>query len=148
MKRTITAIILAITLGTFAVAAQGRFTEKYIINGKVVTDFDGSQLVGLQIESYTVDTTKIGRNFLLTHIITTNKLVINPGNTPRIYPNKNPLILLDGKKIDQKAFSLIEFKDIESINVIKDPNNELVRKYKAQDGVIVIKTKEKETNQE
>ena len=51
-----------------------------------------------------------------------------------------PVYLLDGKEVE--GVENLSPDEIESISVIKDPNDPLVQKYMATDGVIVITTKE------
>jgi TonB family protein len=51
-----------------------------------------------------------------------------------------PVIVLDGKVV--KEIENLDPETIESVNVIKDPENPLVKKYNARDGVIIITTKE------
>jgi bla regulator protein blaR1 len=52
----------------------------------------------------------------------------------------NPVYLLNGKEVE--SIESINSEDVESINVIKDPNDPLVKKYNAKDGLIIIKTKD------
>jgi len=58
---------------------------------------------------------------------------------------KEPLIILDGKQV--KSLDNIDPEDIESINVIKDQNDKTVKKYNAENGVIII-TSRKEAGKE
>ncbi|MDB2385230.1 Plug domain-containing protein [Polaribacter sp.] len=50
-----------------------------------------------------------------------------------------PLIIVDGKKVDNKVLKEIDTNDIESINVIK--GEEAKKKYNAPNGVILITKK-------
>ena len=50
-----------------------------------------------------------------------------------------PVFLVDGKEVD--GIENLDPDQIESISVIKDPNDPLVKKYSATDGVILITTK-------
>ena len=55
----------------------------------------------------------------------------------------HPVIIVDGKQL--KGYLSIEDLDselIERIEVFKDPDSEIARKYNAEDGVILITTKE------
>ena len=52
----------------------------------------------------------------------------------------NPLILVDGKRFDGGVENL-NHDEILSIEVIKDPDSPLVKKYNAKDGLIQITTK-------
>jgi len=53
---------------------------------------------------------------------------------------ESPVILVDGKHIDN--IDNIDPDDIESIAVIKDQSSEIVQKYKAKNGIIIISLKE------
>jgi TonB family protein len=53
---------------------------------------------------------------------------------------KQPIFVLDGKVV--KEINHLDPDNIESIDVIKDPNSELVKKYNAPDGVIIITSKD------
>jgi TonB family protein len=53
----------------------------------------------------------------------------------------DPVIVVDGKKFEGGVEDL-DPNLIESINVIKDPNDPLVKKYNAKDGLFVITTKD------
>ncbi|MEA3461486.1 MAG: TonB family protein, partial [Bacteroidota bacterium] len=53
----------------------------------------------------------------------------------------NPVFVLDGKKVVEGIDDL-DPNEIESISVIKDPDDPLVKKYNAKDGVILITTKD------
>ncbi len=54
--------------------------------------------------------------------------------------DKQPVIVLDGKVV--KEIEHIDPNTIESIDVIKDPDSEEVKKYNAPDGVIIITSKD------
>ena len=54
--------------------------------------------------------------------------------------DKNPVIVLDGKVVQN--VDNIDPNTIEKIDVLKDPSNEQVKKYKAKDGLILITSKE------
>ncbi len=52
----------------------------------------------------------------------------------------NPVYVLDGKQVD--GIENLNSDLIDNLQVIKDPNNPLVKKYNATDGLILITTKE------
>ena len=54
---------------------------------------------------------------------------------------KNPLFILDGKKIDQKDLKDVDPQTIESISLLKDKAGISLYGEKAKDGVVVITTK-------
>lgn len=62
-------------------------------------------------------------------------VTINKGNS-----DKDPVIVLDGEVVLE--IDNLDPEEIESISVIKDPEHELVKKYGAKDGLIVISTKD------
>ena len=53
----------------------------------------------------------------------------------------NPVFIMDGEKV-VAGIEDLDPNDIESISVIKDPDDPMVKKYNAKDGVILITTKE------
>lgn len=65
MKRTILLTMLAICLGSVTLAQ----TNVYVLNGKEVARFDGSQLVGKKVVSYRMDARPDGK--VITHFIET-----------------------------------------------------------------------------
>jgi TonB family protein len=52
----------------------------------------------------------------------------------------NPVFVVDGEVV--KSIDNLDPETIDNISVIKDPDSELVKKYNAGDGVIIITTKE------
>jgi len=58
-----------------------------------------------------------------------------------------PVFVVDGKKVAGGVEDLNP-DDIESISVIKDPSDPLVKKYNAKDGIILITTKEAKQEEE
>jgi hypothetical protein len=53
----------------------------------------------------------------------------------------NPMIIIDGKKVDKKVLKKLNPNNIESIEVFKD--EKAIKLYNAPNGVIVVKTKKK-----
>jgi TonB family protein len=51
-----------------------------------------------------------------------------------------PVIVVDGKVVDE--LEILDPNSIDHISVIKDPDSEVVKKYNAKDGVILVTTKE------
>lgn len=133
----------------------------YIIDGKTIENFDGSQLQKKYIRDYTVN--KIVRDGveITIHSITTNRYpgtmfeisgaekrlrlssdTLNFGvSKPTIITgdDKNVCFIVDGKKKDMKYISSIPPEQIDNITVLKDA--ESVKKYGNYDGVIIIQTK-------
>jgi len=52
----------------------------------------------------------------------------------------NPVYILDGKQVDE--IDNLDSELIESVEVFKDPDSEIAKKYNANNGVVVITTKE------
>ena len=53
---------------------------------------------------------------------------------------EGPVIIVDGKRVDDP--DSIDAADIEKISVIKDPESEVVKKYRADNGIVIITLKE------
>ncbi|MGM0667241.1 MAG: TonB family protein, partial [Bacteroidota bacterium] len=51
-----------------------------------------------------------------------------------------PVIIVDGKRVDN--LNSIDPEDVEQMQVTKDPESEMVKKYKAENGVVIITLKE------
>ena len=74
MRTTLFTTICAILLGAVPLSAQ-QTTDKYVINGKEIQEvFDGSQLEGLKVESYKIETSTEGGTTVRTHVITTSEV--------------------------------------------------------------------------
>lgn len=54
---------------------------------------------------------------------------------------KSPMVIIDGKIVDEETFKKYDTKNIESIEVVK--GEKAIKKYNAPNGVIIIKTKKK-----
>ena len=63
-------------------------------------------------------------------------LTINPSDGSEAYP----VYVVDGKVVDE--IKEMDSEQIESVEVLKDPENPLVKKYNAKDGLVLITTKE------
>lgn len=53
--------------------------------------------------------------------------------------DKIPMVIIDGEESDHEALNKYSPEDIESVNVVK--GEEAIKKYKATNGVIIVKTK-------
>ena len=74
MRTTLFTPICAILPGAVPLSAQ-QTTDKYVINGKEIQEvFDGSQLEGLKVESYKIETSTEGGTTVRTHVITTSEV--------------------------------------------------------------------------
>ena len=167
MKRFIVLTFIAIFAATMSYAQENIF----IINGKKVENFDGSQLSGKKILSFRINKTENGEIYTIytdellpdsvkNRIIqvTTNVYEIKKGmqadaeksakeGKTEVYVDvlsTKPLIILDGEEYNG-SFNDIKPEDIKSVNVYK-AGNEVANAYgeKGKNGVIKIFTKASE----
>lgn len=167
MKRFIVLTFIAIFAATMSYAQENIF----IINGKKVENFDGSQLSGKKIlsfrinktgngEIYTIHTDELLPDSLKNRIVqvTTNVYEIKKGMQADAEKSAKdgktevhvdvlstkPLIILDGEEYNG-SFNDIKPEDIKSVNVYK-AGNEVANAYgeKGKNGVIKIFTKASE----
>lgn len=142
MRTTLFTTICAILLGAATLSAQQK-TDKYVINGEEILEaFDGSQLEGLKIESYKIETSTEGGTTIRTHVITTSDAATSG---PKY---AEPVYVVNGEVVTKKAFGEVNTFDVESIVVVKaNADNEIIKRYSAEGkGVIIItlkKTKSK-----
>lgn len=159
MKRTILSAMLAICLGTVAPAQ----TNVYVLNGKEVARFDGSQLVGKKVVSYRMDARPDGK--VITHLIETadsaktekgtsyiSVIPMSGGDTLKLRGaiqgvlDKNtkgphsPLYVLDGE-IFHGTLDSIPAADIKEMRVYK-PGSKMATSYgeAGKNGVVKIYT--------
>ena len=59
----------------------------------------------------------------------------------KIGGKNGPVVIIDGKVVDEETFKKYDTKNIESIEVVK--GEKAIKKYNAPNGVIIIKTKKK-----
>ena len=137
MRTTLFTTICAILLGAFTLSAQQK-TDKYVINGKEIQEnFDGSQLEGLKIESYKIETSTEGAITVRTHVITTSDgATYGPKYTEPVY-------VVNGEAVSKADFQEVNTFDVERIDVIKaNADNEIIKQYSAEGkGVIIITLK-------
>jgi len=108
--------------------------NRYIIDRKEVVDFDGSQLIGRKIESYSVYTLNGDAKIFRVHDITTDLNYVVP----------QPLVIVDGKVLSMAEFEKIDPASIQCVNVYKAKAAEgKFSEYgDTSGGVIVIELKE------
>ena len=204
MKRIITVAFLLIA--SSALWGQTNNKAIYVIDGKRIENFDGSQLVNHRITGYTIDA-KTNTHVITTHLenayiqsmpsefiggqnasyidrkgrvyvlegnfVDTNFIKsLNKGNYIKIreitdrndkafelysnmlkkYSNKEPktimlytrpmldkniVYVVDNRVVDEKEFMSLGMTKIESIKVIKDPENELFKRF-AKEGTYQV----------
>ncbi len=154
MKKIIIATLFAFALSIGSIAAQTQQIT-YIIDGKVIENFNGSQLVGKKIKAYLIEKEK---NI---HQIFTEDFEFSQtsGNMVRISTQggeiksegvnyDESIIVLDGKVISRKEMETIEASKINSIIVIKHKDHEDFKKYAKEGttGVIILRTKDSDSD--
>lgn len=213
MKRIITVAFLLIA--SSALWGQTNNKAIYLIDGKRIENFDGSQLVNHRITGYTIDA-KTNTHVITTHLenayiqsmppefiggqnasyidrkgrvyvlegnfVDTNFIKsLNKGNYIKIreitdrndkafelysnmlkkYSNKEPktimlytrpmldkniVYVVDNRVVDEKEFMSLGMTKIESIKVIKDPENELFKRFAKDDTYQVLYVTLKDLN--
>lgn len=151
---------IAIAPITGEISAQADTINRYNIDRKDITNFDGSQLVGESIAYYDIVVTKDNGKVVRTHMITTQKYVdANPFPAPNTIivsstPNdaslsirstspdaKDIIYYVDDKKVDEGKVKEIKPSDIKSMTVLKDKVAVELYGEEARGGVVVITTK-------
>lgn len=155
MKKIIMYLLFAV-LAVPTMSAQEETKTIYIIDGKHIENFDGSQLKGKTIESYSIDTTQN----VNVHVIATsgnkpirdvtvlssssvipadsikqsyaekyaNALKIDNTNVQRV-SGDDAIFVLNGKVVPTSKIKEIASSNIVSMEVIKDTNNPDYIKY-------------------
>ncbi len=151
MKKTLFTILIAFSIGSLTLAAQSRLEQRYIIDGKVVEDFNGSQLEGQEIVTYKTDITEEGGVAYKNHIITTKqyvtKTVVISKKEPRnMDDSRLQVFVVDGKIVTKYEFNNLNYYDIERMDVINGyrTENELIKKYSTDGRDVVMVTLKKE----
>ena len=144
MKRTVLFLAIAI-ISVASLAAENVKAPTYIINGKKVENFDGSQLKGKTIANYTIDE---GTNV---HVILTVDYVagkavkkvsvfqsvrplkegesITSSEDASHYLSGEAVFVLDGKLVSVSKFTSLKPSALSTVKVIKDKNNADFKKY-------------------
>ena len=158
MKRFILTIICAVLFAVSSSAQAVRTTEKYIIDGKEITNFDGSQLKNKVILDYKIEpdikcfvhriTTadslknlKIRLDGLKIDIPKIFDEGANKGKHNFIFTKHKLLYIVDGV-VKKDGLKGIEPLDITSVTVHK-PGSKVAESYgeAGKNGVVVIKTR-------
>ena len=143
MRNTLFTTICAILLGAVTLSAQQK-TDKYVINGKEIQEnFDGSQLEGLKVESYKIETSTEGGTTVRTHVITTSD------GAPLGPKYAEPVYVVDGEAVTKEDFNKVNAFDIERIDVIKaNSEGEIIKRYSAEGKGVIILTLKKTRSKE
>ena len=163
--------ILLLLVAVFTVATMGAQETKktiYVIDGKQVENFDGSQLVGKTIINYYIDTEHNLHSIITSEltgredvksvkVLSTSKVIksdesVNTGiSTDIIRAEADEIVyVLDDKIVPYSEIQSMSSSKIDSMKVIKDNNNPIFQKiseeYKKKSKtpikcVIIITTK-------
>ncbi|MBQ6254138.1 MAG: hypothetical protein IJK05_05775 [Bacteroidales bacterium] len=163
MRKLLVSVICVLAIGIASASAQKKQIVKYVIDGVEVADFDGSQLEGLRIKSYSVETSANGKeafHFIITEnadkVRVSAKRITDPmhltatADTIKVisFKGSGPVMILDGEKIISKEeFDKLNAHEIKGIDVIKN-DADILKKYNAEGrGVVMIWTeKSKKTS--
>ena len=122
----------------------------YVINGKPVEKFDGTQLEGKKIVSYEVTNIVTStQGPVRVHEIRTEGAPV-PESSPRIRirattDQTEPVYVVDGKQITKKQFKKLSPASIKSITVVRNGSVKEVQQYPGwENGVILVETKDKD----
>lgn len=103
--------------------------HQYIIDSKVINNFDGSQLEGKKITSYKVSTESSAGKILRVHTIVTEALYA---------------YVIDGEQVPKSVFEQLDPNGIKSITIIKDGSRDDIdiKGYIGwENGVVLVETK-------
>lgn len=148
MKRIIIAAIITIALNALNASAQEKTT--YIIDGQKVEHFDGSQLSGKLITSYTVDA-KTNTHTISTYkrsvqkdgdkirIVGSGKVSdLNQAQTFRFKGGDDEVVcVVDGKVVPQAEVQTMDASTISEVEVIKNQDSPIFKKY-AKEGTLGV----------
>ena len=137
-------IIKGTTTGTIT-DSEGRFEIECSKDDMLAISYVGYKTIELKASWITEDPIKME---IKSYEMDLNKVKVKIENREKVRvgissvsgDEGEPVILIGEKRIDN--IDNIDPDDIESISVIKDPSSEMVKKYKAQNGIIIIQLKE------
>lgn len=153
MKRIIATTIIAVLLSVISLSAQ-EVKATYIIDGKKVENFNGSQLAGKTITSYTVNDD--------VHVVFTTDFNEQTPTNVKIFATTKPekgatdetitvlgadghelVYVIDGKVKSSEEFMSTPSSNIESMSIIKLKDDPNFKKYAEAntEAVIMISTK-------
>ena len=153
MKRIIATTIIAVLLSVISLSAQ-EVKATYIIDGKKVENFNGSQLAGKTITSYTVNdnvhvvfTTDFNEQTPTgVKVISTTTSDKGPADDTiklRGVEGHEIVYVIDGKVTSSEKFMSTSTSNIESVSIIKSKDDPDFEKYANAntEAVIMIITK-------
>ena len=153
MKRIIATTIIAVLLSAISISAQ-EVKATYIIDGQKVENFNGSQLAGKTISSYTVNdnvhvitTTGSGEQIPTGIKVTATSRQDEGSNDDTVKVRgvnlQGIVYVIDGEVTSPNKFMSMSASNIESMSVIKFKDDPNFKKYAEAntEAVIMISTK-------
>ena len=153
MKRIIATTIIAVLLSAISISAQ-EVKATYIIDGQKVENFNGSQLAGKTISSYTVNdnvhvitTTGSGVQIPTGIKVTATSRQDDGSNDDTVKVHgvnlQGIVYVIDGEVTSPNKFMSMSASNIESMSVIKFKDDPNFKKYAEAntEAVIMISTK-------
>ena len=146
MKKTILFLLVAV-LSVATMSAQETRKAVYVIDGKQVENFDGTQLVGKTIIDYTIDTKSNihsiitsdltgGKEVRSVKVLSTKKVMetdktVEPEVTTDVIRAEAEEIIyvVDGKIVTNSEVQALSSSQIESMTVIKNKENPVFQKF-------------------
>ncbi len=157
--------ICALALNAAPVSPQADTTDVYMIDYVEVKDFDGSQLVGKTISTYSINVTDAGSGAVRTHIIKT----VLSGNSAKVAATRGvpsrfaekvslkpeemdkAVFFLNGARVSLLTFSYFDLNSITDVKTLKGAEAaeylQSLKNNKAYDGetdgrgVVIVTTK-------
>ncbi len=140
MKQIFTTVLslfcTALLLSAAPFTASPDTLNRYVVDGKQVESFDGSQLEGKKITSYRTTVASTADGAIRIHRIQTK------GSSKSL----DPIYVVDGKMVSKKVFERMHSSDIESITIVKNGSQKDVKQYPGwENGVVLVETKGERT---
>ena len=133
--------ICALALNSAAMPAQQDTVDRYVINNEKIEKFDGSQLEGKTVKSYSIilATGDAGTTVYRVHDISTEQNTITIKGVSAETSGTKPLYIVDGKEMEKGSTLSIAPDKIASIKVFKPGSREAaVYGEKGDNGVVVV----------
>lgn len=134
-----------------AVAAVPDTLNLYVIDKQMVSQFDGSQLVGKKIVAYRITTGTLtagssGKDIVRIHDIQTEAASTSSMHV-LVAQTADPAYVIDGKQVTKDEFERLKPSGIHSITVVKKGSREDVKKYAGwENGVILVTTRKDDSS--
>lgn len=155
MKSILLTALCAVAISTQAKVANDTI-DKYIIDKQPVEHFDGSQLEGKRIVTYSIDYKENGNAIIKNHVISTDGAasVVKSGIVDRVSARLDrglygtePLIIVDGNVTSKEDFAKMNSTEIVNITVLKPDPAIKIWGSKGSNGVIQVTTKADNSNE-